>query len=32
MADLMGLYRSDIPNPDIVDQELLFWKNKWSLF
>ena len=31
MADLIGLYRSDIPNPDIVDQELLFWKNKWTL-
>ena len=30
MADLTGLYRNDLPNPDIVDQELLLWKNKWS--
>ena len=30
MADLIGLYRNDLPNPDIVDQELLLWKNKWS--
>ena len=29
MADLIGLYRNDLPNPDIVDQELLLWKNKW---
>ena len=32
LADLIGLYRNDLPNPDIVDQELLLWKkNKWSL-
>ena len=30
MADLTGLYLNDLPNPDIVDQELLLWKNKWS--
>ena len=30
VADLTGLYRNDLPNPDIVDQELLLWKNKWS--
>ena len=30
MADLIGLYRNDLPNPDIIDQELLLWKNKWS--
>ena len=29
MADLIGLYRDDLPNPVIVDQELLLWKNKW---
>ena len=29
MADLIGLYRDDLPNPEIVDQELLLWKNKW---
>ena len=29
MADLIGLYRNDLPNPDIVDQELLLCKNKW---
>ena len=27
MADLIGLYRNDLPNLDIVDQELLLWKN-----
>ena len=27
MADLIGLYRKDLPNPYIVDQELLLWKN-----
>ena len=31
MADLIGLYRSDLPDPNNVDQELLLWKNKWSL-
>ena len=31
MADLTGIYRSDLPNPDIVDPELLLWKNKWPL-
>ena len=31
MADLIGLYRNYLPNTDIVDQELLLWKNKWSL-
>ena len=31
MTDLIGLYRNDLPNPDIVGQELLLWKNKWSL-
>ena len=31
MAYLTGIYRSDLPNPDIVDQELLLWKNKWPL-
>ena len=31
MADLIGLYRNDLPNRDIVDQELLLWKNRWSL-
>ena len=30
MADLTGLHLNDLPNPDIVDQELLLWKNKWS--
>ena len=30
MANLIGLYRNYLPNPDIVDQELLFSKNKWS--
>ena len=30
MADLIGLYHSDLSNADIVDQELLLWKNKWS--
>ena len=30
MADLIGIYRHDLPNADIVDQELLLWKNKWS--
>ena len=30
MADLIGLYRRNLTNPDIVDQELLLWKNKWS--
>ena len=29
MVDLIDLYRNDLPNPDIVDQELLLWKNKW---
>ena len=28
MADLIGLYHNDRPNPDIVNQELLLWKNK----
>ena len=28
IADLFGLYRSDLPNPDIVDQELLLWIHK----
>ena len=27
MAGLIGLYRKDLPNPYIVDQELLLWKN-----
>ena len=27
MADLIGIYRHDLPNADIVDQELLLWKN-----
>ena len=31
MVDLIGLYHSDLLNPDIVDQELLLWKNRWSL-
>ena len=31
MADLIGLYRNDLPNRDIVDQELLLFKNRWSL-
>ena len=30
MADLIGLYRDNLPNPDIADQELLLWKTKWS--
>ena len=30
MADLIGLYRNDLPNLDIVDQDLLLWKNRWS--
>ena len=30
MADYIALYRNNLPNPDIVDQELLLWKNKWS--
>ena len=30
MADLIGLYRRNLTNPDNVDQELLLWKNKWS--
>ena len=30
MPDLIGLYRKDLPNPYIVDQELLLWKNKCS--
>ena len=30
MVDLIGLYRNDLPNPDIVHQELLLSKNKWS--
>ena len=30
MADLIGLYRRNLTNPDIVDQELLLWKSKWS--
>ena len=30
MADLIGLYRNDLPNPDIDDQEFLLWENKWS--
>ena len=29
-ADLIGLYRNDLPNPDIVDHKLLLCKNKWS--
>ena len=29
MPDLIGLYDNDLPNPDIFDQELLLWKNKW---
>ena len=29
MTDLIGLYRIDLPNSDIVDQELLLWKNNW---
>ena len=29
MADLIGLYRNDLPNLDIVDQDLLLWKNRW---
>ena len=28
MANLFGLYRNDLPNPDIVDQELLLWMHK----
>ena len=28
-ADLIDLYCNDLPNPDIVDQKLLLWKNKW---
>ena len=28
MADLIGPYRNDLPNSDIVDQELLLWKHK----
>ena len=28
MADIIGLCRNDLPNPDIVDQELLLSKNK----
>ena len=31
MADLIGLYRNDLPNLDIVYQDLLLWKNKWPL-
>ena len=30
MAYLIGLYRNYPPNPDMVDQELLLWKDKWS--
>ena len=30
MADYIALYRNNLPNPDIVDQELPLWKNKWS--
>ena len=30
MADLIGLYRNDLPNSDIDDQEFLLWENKWS--
>ena len=29
MANLFGLYRNDLPNPDIVDQELPLWMRKW---
>ena len=29
MVDWIGLYCNDLPNPYIVDQELLLWKNKW---
>ena len=29
MTDLIGLYHIDLPNSDIVDQELLLWKNNW---
>ena len=29
MVDLFGLYRNDLPNPDIVDQDLLLWIHKW---
>ena len=31
MADLIGLYRNDLRNRDIADQELLLCKNRWSL-
>ena len=30
MAYLIGLFRNYPPNPDMVDQELLLWKDKWS--
>ena len=29
MTDLIDLYRNNLPNSDIVDQELLLWKNNW---
>ena len=29
MTDLIGLYRNNLPISDIVDQELLLWKNNW---
>ncbi|XP_065667950.1 52 kDa repressor of the inhibitor of the protein kinase-like [Hydra vulgaris] len=29
--ELVKIYKSDLPNSEAVDQELMFWKRKWSV-